>query len=707
MNAVDMSINSQPSLSSLWTLLQEYADGVLTENADRRLVLVNTAFCSMFGIEAPPTALRGMDCAAAAEQVKTLFVDEVEFLDRIAEVLAAQQSVLGERLTMKDGRVLERDYIPMLNNATSTGHVWIYRDVTAIVHSEEELRDEHVLRGAVVESALDGVVVIDDQGRIVEFNPAAEGIFGYSRERVIGQQMHELIMPEQHRRQHLEGMSRYLRTGIGPVLGRRIEIEAMRSDGTVFPIELAIKPIQSRDGQLFTAYIRDITTLKMNEQLLRDQRASAIAVSEASTWLLENTDTSETIQRAVEHVARALRADRAHVVHHMDYHAENSGVLLNYLWDCDRGAMIEELENEPMRVWDLAFQRWLTEFSNNRPIYGKTTDLPGDEAMPLLAQGIRSMAIVPIIVDGKLWGTIGFDDVHTERSWSETEVNILQSFATNIGSAIKRERLTHALILSEETLRLRVVELRRKSEELEHATATLIEQERMATLGTIASSVAHEINSPLGAILNSAERAVREGAVSTVQQQNLDLILRASVRTKDVIERLLASTRQVNNSGGSSSVHEVINDCFDLYGRQIELLGVSLKREHEDLPMVAIGHSELLQILTNLVVNARDAVLSVPGAEAPTIVVRATCEEAMVKLIVSDNGPGMTSDVLARAFEPFYSTKEAGKGTGLGLWISRKIVRRIGGDIILNSTSQGAIATVLLPTVDAQGGEHE
>ena len=105
----------------------------------------------------------------------------------------------------------------------------------------------------------------------------------------------------------------------------------------------------------------------------------------------------------------------------------------------------------------------------------------------------------------------------------------------------------------------------------------LVNQERMATLGMITSSVAHEINSPLGAILNSAERALEEGAVSEMQGRNLDLIVRAAVRSKDVIERLLATSRNSADEGGSCDVNHAITDCRELYGRQLEMLGITVK----------------------------------------------------------------------------------------------------------------------------------
>lgn len=695
-----------PSLPMLWQLVQDYPDGVLAENAERRLVLVNQTFCRLFGIPVPLLELRGMDCSIAADSAKVLFKDEGGFVERIGEILQDRTNVYGELLPLKDGRVFERDYIPLIDRRGPAGNFWIYRDVTERVQREEMMREEHVLRSAVLDSALDAVVVIDESDLIIEFNPAAERMFLFDREAVLGEPLRETIMPEKYRAMHVSGMNRYLETGVGPVLGKRIEIEGLRSNGEIFPIELAIKPIWTSSGQRFTAYIRDITTMKHSQQQLTDQRASAIAVSEASSWLLEPNVSMGTVTRVVEHVASAMRVDKAHVFHHQQTSDGGARVFLDFLWSKESGTQEIDESMIESREWGPVFTRWRAEFEANRPIYGLSRDLPPLEAAPLIEQGILSMVVVPVCVDGELWGTIGFDDIEHERQWSETEVNILLSLASNIGAAIKRERLTNALVLSEESLHLRLAELRRKSEELEQATAMLVTQERMATLGMITSSVAHEINSPLGAILNSAERILEDGVSNETQKKNLELILRASMRTKDVIERLLASSRNSSDEGGSCDVNAAIRDCCDLYGRQLELLGITIETHAATELYGRINHSDILQIITNLLINARDAVLTEHQNRAPRIVITAEVRGSGIAVSVADNGPGVPPDALASVFEPFFTTKERGKGTGLGLWISRRIAREANGDLLLENTGVGATATVLIPIADDGGVDH-
>lgn len=126
-----------------------------------------------------------------------------------------------------------------------------------------------------VDASMDAIVVIGEDGRITGFNPAAESIFGYSRQEALGRDMSALIVPDQHRERHAQGMKRYLETGEGAVLGRRIELPAMRKGGETFDVELAITTVDGPDGPRFIGYARDITDRKQAEEQLKAEKERA------------------------------------------------------------------------------------------------------------------------------------------------------------------------------------------------------------------------------------------------------------------------------------------------------------------------------------------------------------------------------------------------------------------------------------------------
>src|SRR2546421_7269514 len=122
------------------------------------------------------------------------------------------------------------------------------------------------LNRALLDSALDCIITMDASGRVTEFNAAAQRVFGYSREEAVGQELASLIIPPALRERHRQGLRRYLETGEGPVLGRRIEITGIRSDGSEILVELAITTFHIQKEPVFAAYLRDITARKEGEE---------------------------------------------------------------------------------------------------------------------------------------------------------------------------------------------------------------------------------------------------------------------------------------------------------------------------------------------------------------------------------------------------------------------------------------------------------
>ena len=145
----------------------------------------------------------------------------------------------------------------------------LQKEITDRKSAEEALRKSEARKGAILESVLDGIITMDHEGKLLEFNPAAEEMFRYKRADVVGKSMAELIIPPSLRERHRRGIAHYLATGEGPILGNRIEMTAMRADGTEFPVELSVMRIGQDEPPLFTGYFRDITDQNAQEEIRR------------------------------------------------------------------------------------------------------------------------------------------------------------------------------------------------------------------------------------------------------------------------------------------------------------------------------------------------------------------------------------------------------------------------------------------------------
>ncbi len=139
--------------------------------------------------------------------------------------------------------------------------------------SDESLKQSEARKTAILNSALDCIITIDSEGRIVEFNPAAERTFGHLEQEVLGQPMAEVIIPRRLREKHQHGLARYLATGESRLLGTRVEMSAVRADGVEFPVELTIARTQSDGPPSFTGYLRDISERKRSEEALHKIRS--------------------------------------------------------------------------------------------------------------------------------------------------------------------------------------------------------------------------------------------------------------------------------------------------------------------------------------------------------------------------------------------------------------------------------------------------
>lgn len=177
----------------LTALIQNMQSGILLEDENRKIVLINQTFCDIFDIPVPPDQLKGADCQNSAEDSKALFIEPNQFVCRIEEILANKKSVKNELLYLNDGRILERDFIPVFAGKNYQGQLWQYRDVTEEKNAQEQIKASEEKYKGILENFELGLIEVDTNEIITKTYPRFCQLTGYSQEELIGRVATDLL----------------------------------------------------------------------------------------------------------------------------------------------------------------------------------------------------------------------------------------------------------------------------------------------------------------------------------------------------------------------------------------------------------------------------------------------------------------------------------------------------------------------------------
>jgi two-component system NtrC family sensor kinase len=232
---------------------------------------------------------------------------------------------------------------------------------------------------------------------------------------------------------------------------------------------------------------------------------------------------------------------------------------------------------------------------------------------------------------------------------------------------------------------------------------SLMQAGKLAAIGQLAAGVAHEINNPLTAINANAQMLKMVMAVEDENFEAVDLISRAGERAAKVVRGLLDFARQEQYAFAPGSVNESIEEALELVNYQLQSAHITVETDlGQRLPPIVASWEHLKSVWLNLILNARDAVQHIEGERRIEIATKLLRESDVVQVLVYDNGKGMSSAETAHIFEPFYTTKGPGQGTGLGLATCHRIVEQHGGEIsVVSKPHEGTSFLILLPLVQS------
>lgn len=282
---------------------------------------------------------------------------------------------------------------------------------------------------------------------------------------------------------------------------------------------------------------------------------------------------------------------------------------------------------------------------------------------------------------------VGFLSILSQHPFSEEDIQFFKGIAEYAGIAIEN-----------------IVLYKDVSEKVK-IEAQLIQSAKLAAIGEMAAGVAHELNSPLTAILGNIQLLLRDPPNDRAKRMMED-IYQCGVRSKNIIQNLLTFSRQDEYRFEELDIHDLIHDVCNLISYQLKVAGMEIEtRFSSSLPSIVGSRYQLEQIIINLLLNARDAIQT---KQNPYISIetdlKESNEQTYVSISVYDNGSGIRSENMDKIFQPFFTTKDNKKGTGLGLSVSLGIAESHGGKIQVDS-QEGEYSRFILLLPVPQDGE--
>jgi len=526
----------------------------------------------------------------------------------------------------------------------ASGTMFAFAGEAALIADSARSAEAYAQANAILGASLDGVVTIDRAGRIVEINPSAQEIFGLAREEVVGREMADLIVPPELRDAHRAGLARHIETGEGPALNRRLELPALRADGSRIVIELVIAPIEVGSRTLYSGFVRDVTEDRRRAQELR-----------TATGRLEALIANLGAGILVEDEARRIVLVNREFLQIFGIPAEPAQMV-----GLDCAAAAEESAR--------AFADPTGFLAGIRRLLATRRVRLGEE-LPFEDGRVLERDYVPIFVGddyrGHLWV---YRDV-TSRKVDER----------------RRERL----LLAEREARERLEQHNRELEDLDRLRSELV------------ATVSHELRTPLTSIVSLSGLLADpdDGHLDKEQRDYVEVIERNAERLLRVIDDLLLLARletgKIELSFGEVDVHELVTHAAIAFRPTTETKGLRLEVHADDGPAMVGDGARLGQALDNLLSNS---VKFTP--EGGVIELHAAFTDETWTITVADTGVGVPADELPKLFQRFYRARghQGVAGTGLGLAVVGAIVDVHDGHVRMESTDgRGATVTIRLP----------
>ncbi|MCG6880609.1 MAG: PAS domain S-box protein [Deltaproteobacteria bacterium] len=617
-----------------------------------------------------------LDGKSHQRQEKVLLKDgrKAEMLLRTTPVKDARERIIYVLETAVDitesGKLLKE-----LSQLTGNLEQVISERLNRLRQSEEKYR-------TIFERSGDAIMLTDPKGAVLEVNQAGVDILGFKkREQVLKiNSVTEFFKDE-------DDLYRFQKKLFRDGFLTGYEAPLLRKDGSIFYGLLTANVTLDVVGQItgYVFIVRDVTKRKKAQEQIEWRNQWLATLNSTSMAIGSSLDLDEIVNNTIEKIMGILESVSVRI-----YRLNKENQTLTLL--ASRGLSARFVENGRIKTREMG-----QGFLGNTLITSETTvvtdpaNLEDPCADLFMEEGIKSAIYVPLVSKGEPVGAMVISSRSTS-DFSDDNLEFLSAIGNQIGVAIEKAALYE--------------NLKKAYQELKEAQDQVIAQEKLASLGKLSATIAHEINNPLAAVLTYNRLLIKQNRNGRLTSERADDIARyldimesETARCGEIVKNLLAFSRQSRISIENRKMEEIVDRTLALLAHDLGLKGVKVvKHIAPDLPQIQCDFKQMQQALLNVVGNASEAM-----TEGGTLTMAVECspEGRTMEIRISDTGCGIPRTHLKDIFEPFFTTKEEGKGVGLGLSVVYGIVTRHRGAIEVESEpGEGTTFTIHLPLAD-------
>lgn len=569
------------------------------------------------------------------------------------------------------------------------------RDIRNRIEAQKKIEHSENIFRTIWNNTNDGMRLTDEFGIVVLCNDSFAKLFAKSKEEIVGKSLS--IVYDINISQNI--VEDYIKNFSSDKIQSKIDSSFVLWNNSTADFEISNTFIEENNKRKYLLSIfRDITDRKIKEKLLTKKSKLLQGVSRATNTLISNDDEIAGFNKALRILGEAAEADRVYIYQHM-IDSYTSEMFFSPLYEWAAHGVSTQITDPNLSK--ISYSRFSVlniydSFVRCETLKYLIKDLPLEHQTVFIDRNIKSIILVPILVDRIYWGFIGFDDCHSDRVWTDGEEALLTAMAATIGAVIKRNTMDD--------------QLKRKNEELDEAIKKV---ERAAkSKNEFLALMSHEIRTPMngvigmtGLLLDTFLTDTQREYANTIRLSGEQLL----VIINDILDFTKIESEKLELENQPFDLRECIEDSLDLIATKAAEKNIELSYNLDtSTPLAVIGDvTRLRQVLTNLLSNA------VKFTNEGEVTVSVSSElvkdkEYRFRISVKDTGIGIPKSRMYKLFQPFSqvdsSTTRSFGGTGLGLVISKRLIEMMDGDIDVYST-EGAgsefVFTIIAQTVSS------